>query len=238
MGIAIDLIMDDGQRVHFAYQSNAGQSDDVYRADWGGERRFEGAQAVFSKNTWQVKTMDGWTYFFPYHPQALPQYVTVLASFVDPVGHEYEIDRDNFGALVAVKSSSGKWLHVENDSHHRITEITSSLGRSVRYDYDGGGHIIRATDSEGRIDSYTYDDKGQMLTAAHGTEKPVLRNEYSVDGYIKSQEMGDGRKFLYSYFREGNLIHENQITDPNGLETDIEYVRGGYIQSLPSSVPH
>ncbi len=99
--------------------------------------------------------------------------------------------------------------------------------------------MVRATDSDGRVDSYTYDEKGQMLTAGHGTEEPILTNEYSGDSYIKSQVMSDGRKFGYHYVRgQANVIRENQIIDPNGLQTYIQYERDGYLQSLPMPIPH
>ena len=240
MGTAVDLIMDDGARIHFKHRHpEAGQLGDIYQAEWGGGDRFLGTQAVFSGGSWQVKTADGWIYNFPYRPKALPQYVTVLTGFTDPAGQKYEMKRDAFGALVAVTSSAGKWLHFENDPEHRIRKITSSLGRSVRYDYDAGGRMVRAIDSEGRVDSYTFDGKGQMLTAGHGTEEPILTNEYFSDNYIKSQLMGDGRKFGYHYFRgPANVIRENQITDPNGLETYIQYGPDGYLQSLRNPVPH
>lgn len=240
MGTAVDLIMEDGARIHFKHQQpKAGQSGDIYQAEWNGNYRFNGIQAVYAGGSWQVKTTDGWTYNFPYRPKALPQYVTVLTGFTDPSGREYEMERDTFGTLVAITSSSGKWLHFENDSAHRIRKIMSSLGRTVQYDYDAGGRMVRATDSDGRMDSYTYDEKGQMLTAGHGTEKPILTNEYFGDNYIKSQVMGDGRKFGYFYVRgQANVIRENQVIDPNGLETYIQYGPSGYLQSLPTPVPH
>jgi len=78
MGVAVDLITADGSRVHFVHQPpKAGQRGDIYRADWRADKRFADTQAVFSRDTWQIKTTDGWTYFFPYRPRALPQYVTV-----------------------------------------------------------------------------------------------------------------------------------------------------------------
>ena len=41
--------------------------------------------------------------------------------------------------------------------------------------------------------------------------------------------------FEYSYFRrERNVIYESLILGPNGLETYVQYVRGGYVRSLPS----
>ena len=237
MGIAIDLIMEDGVRIHFNHiPPKTGQTGDTYLAGWGGEDgRFENAQAVFSGKSWEVKTTDGWTYIFPYTPRALPQNVTVLTGFIDPAGHEYKMERDSFGALISVSSPSGKWLRFENDSEHRISKITSSQGRTIRYDYDKGGRMVRATDPEGHVDSYTYDEKGQMITAGHGSGNPVLTNGYFPDGYIKSQFMGDGKKFEYSYFRrERNVIYESLILDPNGLETYVQYVGDGYLRSLPS----
>jgi YD repeat-containing protein len=239
MGMAVDLIMEDGARIHFNHHPLPGQTGDTYLAGWGGEGRFKNAQAIYLGGTWQVKTTDGWTYNFPYRPQALPQNVTVLTNFTDPTGHEYQMERDNSGALISIANPRGEWLHFENDPQHRIRKITSSQGRSVRYAYDTGGRMVRATDSEGNVDGYSYGEKAEMLTASHGTEKPILTNEYFADGSIKSQTMGDGNKFGYAYFRrERGIVYENQITDPNGLETYVQYVRGGFIRSLPNPVPH
>jgi len=210
MGIAVDLIMEDGVRIHFIHQEpKAGQPGDIYLAGWGGEGRFRNAQAIYSANSWQVKTEDGWTYIFPYRPQALMQNVTVLTGFIDPTGQKYEMERDSFGALVSISSPSGKWLHFESDLQHRIRRITSSQGRNVQYDYDAGGRMVRALDSEGHVDSYSFDAKGQMITAGHETGNPILTNEFFTDGFIKSQVMGDGEKFEYSYFsRERHVIYE------------------------------
>jgi YD repeat-containing protein len=234
MGTAVDLIMEDGARIHFTHQSpKPGQSGDVYAAGWGGKGRFQNAVANYN-GLWQVRTTDGWTYIFPYTPRALPQNVTVLTGFIDPEGRKYKMERDSSGALISISGPSGNWLHFENDAKHRIRKITSSLGREMQYDYDRGS-LVRATVSDGQVDSYTYDDKGQMLTAGHGSANSVLTNEYFTDGYIKCQTMEDGKKFEYSYFRrERNVIYETSITDPNGLETYVQYVRGGNLRSLPS----
>lgn len=234
MGVAVDLIMEDGHRFHFVHQSpRFGQDGDIYLPTCRSCGRF--TEAVYAANSWEVRTTDGWTYVFPYRPDALPQYVTVLTGFFDPAHRKYEMERDSFGSLIEIKSPSGAWLHFENDSQHRIRRITASSGRSVQYQYDGSGSLTRATASDGSVDSYTYDDKGQMLTAAHADEKPVLNNDYFVDGYIKSQTMLDGQRFEYHYFRDRAGIHETYITDPNGLETYIQYEPGGYREWLPSS---
>ena len=189
MGIAVDLIMDNGTRIHFVHKTGQpGQRGDTYLPPPSEPRYIE---AVFANDMWDVTTRDGWTYFFPFRPKALPQYVTVLTSFIDPQHHRYEMERDSFGSLLDVTSPSGQWLHFANDTQHRIRKITSSTGRSIEYEYDGGGHMTRATSSDGHIDSYTYDDRGQMLTAAHENGKIILTNQYAGDGCIRSQAMDD-----------------------------------------------
>jgi YD repeat-containing protein len=177
--------------------------------------------------------------YFPYHPEWLPQYVTVLGSSTDPAGHEYKIERDNVGDLLSVTTPSGKWLRFKNDAEHRIQRVTSSLGRTMQYEYDSGGRLVRATDSESHVDSYTYDEKSEMLTAGHGNGSAVVTNAYSNDGYIKSQTLADGGKFEFSYFRgPRNVIHESQITDPRGMLTSFLFGRGGYSQTLPRLSAH
>jgi YD repeat-containing protein len=238
MGVAFDLILDEGSRIHYVHrQPVPGQRGDIYAVTGKTDERFFKSQAIFLRDHTEIKTEDGWRYFFPYTPKALPQYVTVLTSFTDPAQRKYEMTRDSFGALLEVKSPSGKWLRFENDSAHRIRQITSSTGRSMQYEYDDGGRLVRATDSEGHVDSYTYDDRGEMLTAGHGNGKPVLSNKYLYDGYIKAQVMADGRAFTYLSFHETNRITQTQVVDPNGLETYIQYVLGGYIESLPQPPP-
>jgi YD repeat-containing protein len=237
MGVAIDLIMEDGVRIHYNHLPPAtGQTGDTYQSGWDRNGRFQNTQLVFDGKTWRIKAADGWTYMFPYTPHALPQNVTVLTGLIDPEGREYKMQRDSFGALISISNPSGNWLHFENDSEHRISKVTSSQGRTMQYEYDAGGRMIRATDSQGHVDSYAYDEKGQMITAGHGTANPILTNKYFPDGYIKSQVMGNGEKFEYSYFRrERGALHDGLILDPNGLETRVQYVPGGYMQSLPSA---
>jgi YD repeat-containing protein len=236
MGVAVDLIMADGNRIRFVHKGSVfGEAGDVYEP----EPRYHGPfiRALYAADNWQVKTRNGWIYEFPYRPNALPQYVTVLTGFTDSSHHKYGMTRDSFGCLLEITSPSGDWLHFENDPKHRIRRITSSSGRIVTYEYDEAGSLLKVAAFDGAVDSYTYDDKGQMLSASHGDAPPVLTNEYFVDGYIKTQTMQDGQRFEYHYSREGEAIRNSYITDPNGFETYIQYERGGYFEWLPASLP-
>jgi len=239
MDAYVDLCLEDGARIHFVHQQRKPGELDTYLEPGGWSGPYSRTKFEFDGKIWRLKRNDGWTFFFPYHPEWLPQYVTVLTSFTDPAGHEYKMERDNVGDLLSIATPSGKWLHFENDAQHRIQRITSSIGRTMQYEYDSGGRLVRATDSEGHVDTYTYDEKAEMLTAGHGGDSVVVRNAYSNDGYIKSQTVADGGKFEFSYFRgPRNVIRESQITDPGGMLTSFLFGRGGYTQTLPRLSGH
>jgi YD repeat-containing protein len=239
MGRYVDLIMEDGARIHFEHDPvQHGQPFDTYleRGGWTGP--FANSKVEYLGTTWRLTRRDGWVFFFPYKPKWDGHRITILTSFSDAEGHDYEMKRDDKGNLVDITTPSGAWLHFENDAEDRIRRITSSLGRAVDYEYDRGGRLIRVKDSEGHVDGYSYGDKGAMLTASHETAEPILRNEYFSDGYLKSQIMADGRKFEYTYYRSSrNIIEESGLTDPNGLMTSFLYRNDGYVQSLPTYRP-
>lgn len=239
MGSNVDLCFEDGARIHFVYQQPQPGEPDTYRQVGGSTGPFAGTAATFDGSVWRIKRNDGWTLLFPYHPDWLTQYVTVLGSFTDPTGGEYKMERDNVGDLLSVTTPSGKWLHFDNDTQHRIRRIQSSAGRTMHYEYDAGGRLIRTLDSDGHSDVYTYDEKSQMLTAAHENGVPIVTNAYSNDGYVKSQTVADSGKFEFSYFRESrNVIQESQITDPHEMLTSFLFGPYGYRQTLPRLSAH
>lgn len=236
MGAYGELMMADGGKIRFDHVPPApGQTGDTYRA-----RPLPGQsaqdEAVYAGGIWRVKLTDGWTYFFPYRPHWLPQYVTVLGSFTDPDGHKYDMQRDSLsGDLLSVTTPTGAWLHFENDEHHHIRKITSSTGRVVNYAYDPGGRLIRVADSDGHVETYTYDAKGSMLTAGHGVGAPFLTNEYTGDGFVKSQDIDKAGPFEYNFFRGyRNAVSSVYIAEPNRMQTTIQYESYGFAQTLPS----
>jgi len=239
MGFAVDLNMEDGGKIHFDHRKPTPGEPDAYiePGNWSGP--LTGAKAEFDGKTWRVKSSDGWTYYFPYRPGALPQYVTVLTSFQDPSGRDYKMERDQFGALPSITTPSGKWLRFDNDEQHRVRRIDSSSGRTLQYEYDRGGRLIRVTDSSGNVDAYTYDEKSQMITAAHQTGAPILVNAYLNDGYIKTQTVADAGTFQFGYFRSSrNVTTQAFIIDPHKLMTSfILYEGDNYTQSLPTPTP-
>ena len=234
MGSYVDLILADGGRVHFEHSLSL-SGGDTYVAGNG-----DYTTAVYQGDAWTISRKDGWKFYMPYRPKALPQNVTVLTGFSDPAGNMYRMDRDSFGDLLSIITPAGEWLHFQHDSAHRMQRIEGSTGRAVDYEYDPSGCLSRVTDSDGHTSAYTYDDKAQMRTVSRGTNALALTNTYDIRGNIKTQTTADGQRFEYHYVQNSrsNSTVPDLITTPNGLLTHIRYAAGSYTQSLPMSPPH
>jgi YD repeat-containing protein len=242
MGSYVDLLFEDGARIHFVHApAAAGQTGDTYQGKSAAGNLFSHARAVFAANNWTIERRDGWKFYFPYRPHALGPNVTILTGFTDPSGHSYEMIRNEYGDLLSVTTPSGQWLHFDRDSQQRIRLVSDSSGRTVTYDYDAAGRLSHMLDSEGHQERYTYDDKAQMLSITLDSNAPILVNAYDSSGNITAQTMPEGRKFEYYYVRDpggrGNALVPNVITAPNGLLTHIQYNPDGYTQSLPIPPP-
>jgi YD repeat-containing protein len=242
MGVYIDLLFEDGARLHFVHvPPAAGQKGDIYQGEDAGGNPFSEARAIFAGTDWTIERRDGWKFHFPYRPRALGANVTVLTGFDDPAGHTYAMVRDASGDLLSVTTPDGQWLHFERNPQHTVRSISASTGRVVTYEYDSGQRLSRVTDSDGYQENYTYDDKAEMLTIAVGSNAPILTNAYNITGDIESQTMADGSKFLYHYIRDpqgrGNALVPDLITTPNGLLTHFQYRSRSYTQSLPLPPP-
>jgi len=234
MGSYVDLILADGGRVHFEHSVSLSGGDTYVTR--GGDY----TTAAYRGDNWTISRKDGWKFYMPYRPKALPQNVTVLTGFSDPAGNMYRMDRDSYGDLLSITTPSGEWLHFQHDSAHRVQHIESSTGRAVDYEYEPSGCLSRVTDSDGRTSLYTYDDKAQMRTVSRGTNALALTNTYDIRGNIKTQTMADGHRFEYHYVQDSrsNSTVPNLIIAPNGLLTYIRYAAGSYTQSLPMPPPN
>lgn len=243
MGSYVDLIFEDGGRLHFTHvRTAAGQRGDTYQGETAYGSPFSHARAVFAGNNWMIERADGWKYYFPYRPQALGANVTVLTGFSDPSGRKYEMVRNESGDLLSMTTPSGQWLHFDRDAQHRVHSVSDSFGHTTTYEYDAAGRLSFVIDSDGSREHYTYDDRAQMLAITVNSGPPILMNTYDISGNITSQTLPDGRKFQFHYVRDprarGNAVVPDLITAPNGLLTYFQYQGRGYTQSLPLPPPY
>jgi YD repeat-containing protein len=180
-------------------------------------------------------TTDGWHYFFPYRPTAKSEdKLAVLTGFSDPQGRRFEMERNDAGDLLSIRTPAGKWLHFECDPQHRYRRIEDSEGRVVNYDYDQKGRLVRVSDSQGAAEIYRYDDQNQMQAVLDANHNVLMSITYSPEGSISSQSLRDGREFRYEYKRNAaGQVFQIQFTDPRGYQTEFSYVGKKYTQSLP-----
>jgi YD repeat-containing protein len=242
MGSYIDLVFEDGGKLHFAHAPYvAGQRGDIYLGETADGGPFSRARAIFAGGSWTIERRDGWKFEFPYRPHALSAYVTVLTGFSDPAGHKYEMIRDEFGALLSVTTPAGRSLQFLRDPQHLVRSIADSSGRTVTYSYDAAERLSRVVASDGYQESYSYNDKSEMLSITPDGGDPILVNTYDITGDIMSQTMSTGEKLEYHYTRDadarGNVTIPDLITAPDGLLTYIQYQVGGYTRSLPLAPP-
>ncbi len=149
MGSFIDLAMEDGSRIHFVHaEPKGGEPSELYRAPESS--RF--VDAVYEGDTWHLRTRDGWTYFFPYRPNAYESQVTVLTGFADPNSHKYEMVRNDSGDLLSVTTPAGEWLHFQHDDKHHIRRIDDSKGRTTQYQYNSSGQLSSRNRFQGTED--------------------------------------------------------------------------------------
>jgi YD repeat-containing protein len=235
MGSYVNLNFADGGKIRFQHVQGKPGPDNYVSND------SDYPSAVFLGGLWTVFLHDGSKLYFPYHPKALGQYVTVLTGFTDSAGHLYRMERNSAGDLISVRTPEGIWLRFDYDSEHRIRRAESSSGRVVSYAYDSKGRLSRVSDAEGHVETYTYDDKAEMLAASCGNDSPVLVNTYDMRGEIVAQRLGDCEVFKYSYVNDPDsdrdVVVPNLITAPNGLLTYFNYQGELYFQSLPERPP-
>jgi YD repeat-containing protein len=136
MGMYIDLIFEDGGRIHFVHAPpTVGQKGDTYVAQTDNSSPFSRSRAIFGRaGLWTVERQDGWKFYFPYRPYAPGANVTVLTGFSDRAGHKYEMVRNESGDLLSVTTPAGDWLHFQRDTRHRVESITDSYGRTSMYE--------------------------------------------------------------------------------------------------------
>jgi YD repeat-containing protein len=235
-GKYLELVLENGVQTDFdrdARRDSAGRQAYQGRVDYLGP--FSQAKIFMRGFDSELITTDGWHYFFPYRPTAKSEdKLAALAGYSDPRGRRFEMERNDPGDLLSIRTPAGKWLHFESDQQHRYRRIEDSEGRVVNYEYDAKGRLIRVSSTQGDVEYYRYDDKNHMREVLDSNENVLMNITYSPEGSISSQTLRDGRSFRYEYERNATgKVVQIRFTDPRDYITAFSFAGKKYTQSLP-----
>ena len=231
----IDLILPDGQQVH--YQNTSGDLSgtgflDAYYVANTKPGPFYGSTITWDNNAigWRLKVRDGTTYIFPESSGATNDPArAALLGIVDRHGNNISIYRDSSGNVTQIASPSGRWIQFQHDSNNRITQVQDILGRTVKYVYDAAGRLQSATDPNNGVTSYTYDGANRMLTVTNPRNITTLKVQYDTSGRVNLETLADNTTWQYNYTTNSGAITQATITDPRGIVEKKTFNDGGFV---------
>jgi RHS repeat-associated protein len=239
-----DLILADGERVHFALTNGnlAGPENGstVYTAtSTPGDFYGASVQSIYDPSfggAWLLTKADGTSYRFPY--SGVGAYETnaqqnAITAMYDRSGNALTFSRDgSTGNLLEVTSPNGRWIKFTYDASDRVIQAQDSAGRTTSYTYTAAGYLNTATDANGGVTTYTYDVDGNMLTLTDPRGIMYLQNQYDDNNMVSRQTHADGGVYQFSYTLDANLnVTQTEITDPLGHVRSATFNSDGYMTS-------
>jgi RHS repeat-associated protein len=201
----IDLVLPDGNRVHFnpvgsgpPYQTYLSSADNTpwYDALITGTPLNPYNYSFPGK--WQIQTKDGATYSFPDSGgTGVQPGCQALLAITDRYGNQVKITRntDTNCTVAELTSPSGRTIQFVYDSSYRIKTATDNMGRQVQYSYDASGRLQTVTDANGGLWTYGYDSLNRMTTIEDPRQITYLTNTYTSAGMVYQQYLADGTSF-------------------------------------------
>ncbi|HEY5941858.1 MAG TPA: RHS repeat-associated core domain-containing protein [Solirubrobacterales bacterium] len=218
-----DLILPDGDRVHYVRTSpGTGYEDAIYEPT-GEAGSFDGSTITFTEGSnWALKLRSGMTLTFGgFAP---------LIRITDRFGNVLTIKRTG-GVISNIKeiiSPNGRWARFTYDSSNRITEIIDNGGRKTKYTYTSG-RLTKVEAPGGRTTQYEYDTSGRMKAVINPRGNKFLQIEYDANGRVKKQTAGDGGTFDFAYeLGEAGKVKATTTTDPLGNQHKVTFNAEGH----------
>ncbi len=159
-----------------------------------------------------------------------------IQSVKTPNGHTLTYSDDG------ISHSSGKSIEFIRNPQGRISDIKNPSGDIVMtYVYDTAGDLESSVDSLTAKTRYTYDEH-QLLEIFDPLDRKIIKNLYDENGRLNGQENGDGivklfahtitdrtslvtdldgRKKLFDYDDNGNVLREIAIIEDGSYASDI-----------------
>jgi YD repeat-containing protein len=227
----IDLILEDGGRVHFERTSPGKSFENAVYRHTGTHTQYENAVLAWSPawRGWDMKLQDGSLYQFPESRWAQRGSQAAVVRMQDPLGNSLQFVRSAAGDLTRVVSSTGRKLVFAYDAGHRITLIQDDAGKTVQYAYDAKSRLVQVVDVDGAATTYSYDDRDRMITVGDAEGNVRLRMVYDRAGRCVRQILPDGRSFRFAYTSgsKGRTLQVD-VVQPDGAHERVVFNTAGY----------
>ncbi|MCR4822047.1 MAG: DUF6531 domain-containing protein [Treponema sp.] len=202
----------------FAYNSQGLLSRQI-KAD-GSYVSFEYSYIDGAWRTVSTRDEEGNAEYFAY------DFPSSSVKYTSPNGKWTLYKYDEGGRIISEKHSDSSYADYVYDSEGRLSSISDSSGRMDFY-YDEGGNllqknypdgsfekwtyredkIISYTDRDSFTQSYTYDSRGKMTDIFRGSELLCHFDWYDT-GFLRESRDCRGKRILYSYDSNGNLVEK------------------------------
>ena len=230
----IDLILDDGTRVHYT-RIDGGAGNDFTVAVYEHtltSTRFYKSRISWNGSGWDLKFKDGMLYKFRDGFGATRPGQGGLIRIEDRNGNAQDVARDNNGNVTKITSyPSGRWIELTNDTvNNRINQAKDNSGRTVLYTYYPTGELHFVTDPNGGVWEYGYDSLSLMNSVKNPRNIVVVTNDlFDAAGKVKHQTLSDGGIYTLDYVLDGNgKTIQTDVTDPRSFVRRVTFNADGF----------
>ena len=184
----IDMIRDDGSRIHYTRISGLGMADSVFR-NVDQPTGFFHSTLHWLGGKWYVQTLGGERMWFrACRGEVFRQCGLVYFRAAD--GSGFDVVRAPSGNATRVVSTSGQSIDLMYDDHDRVVRAAASDGQTATYEYDAYGRLVRVKNSDGSSAEYRFDQRNLLVYVKEGALE--LTNTYDKEMRCVRQVSNDG----------------------------------------------
>ena len=265
-GSFVDLIFEDGNRVHYVQQNPGTSYQQWVFVNRSSPTNFLNSEMRWDAGKWIVTLLDGTVYkFLPCGNHTRQK--CKLVEYQNPSGGWLRMTRDADSNLLSIVNPSKSGINFRNDSAGRIIEATvMGSDKVVKYEYDALGRLKHVANTGliiyrnrllelamlfmefiGRLPKripesigYEYDASHNMTRMKDSTGFERV-NKYDTSSRTIHQRLSDGRRWSMEYEvdNKGNILQAD-VKNPDGtierLTFDLDH--NTLTEIHPLGLPH
>jgi hypothetical protein len=219
----IDLVLEDGDRVHFERISKGtGYVDAIYEHRDTSSNEFLGARIRWNGDGWNLTLPDGSTFIFPEAYSAKTAGQGAVTEIRGATGQRINIKRSGNGDAKNVISSAGHSMEFSYDDSSHIVEARDDLGNDRQYSYDSDHRLLFVSDANSRLYQFAY-DHWLMTRIMDGRRNQILAIVYRGSRAAQVQLAGgDVYRFTYNVDSQDNVV-QTVVVGPDGTTKEFKF---------------